>query len=97
MIVLVAMYHCRVGKGDEVEAQLKRMAPLVKQQEPGCVLYHACRSKDNPDLFMLYEHYVDQAAVESRRETPHFKEIIEGAIVPMLESRERFFYDLAVS
>jgi quinol monooxygenase YgiN len=96
MIVLVAMYHCQLGKGDEVEAQLKRMAPLVKQKEPGCALYHACRAEDNLDLFLLYEHYVDQAAFEAHRETPHFKEIIEGRIIPQLEKRERFLYDLVV-
>ena len=97
MIVLVAMYHCKPGKGDEVEAHLKRMAPLVKQHEPGCALYHACRAKDDPDRFLLYEHYVDQSALEAHRETPHFKEIIEGTIIPLLDKRERFFYDLAVS
>lgn len=97
MIVLVAMYHCKAGKRDEVEVQLKRMAPLVKQHEPGCALYHACAAKDNPDLLLLYEHYVDQAALEEHRETPHFKEIIEGAISPLLEKRERFFYDLIVA
>lgn len=96
MIVLVAMYHGQSGRGDEIEANLKRMAPLVNQHEPGCELYHACRSKENPDQFLLYEHYADDAALAAHRETPHFKEIIEGTIIPMLEKRERFFYDLTV-
>jgi (4S)-4-hydroxy-5-phosphonooxypentane-2,3-dione isomerase len=97
MIVLVAMYHGRPGTGDEVKSHLKRMAPMVKQSEPGCLLYHACRSTDNPDLFLLYEHYEDQDALEAHRETPHFKEIIEGSIIPLLEKRERSFYELTVS
>jgi quinol monooxygenase YgiN len=96
VIVLVAMYHGRPGKGDEIEANLRRMEGLVTQHEPGCALYHACRSKENRDLFLLYEHYVDDASLQAHRETPHFKEIIEGTIVPLLEKRERFFYDLAV-
>jgi quinol monooxygenase YgiN len=96
MIVLIAMYHGQTGTGDEVEAQLKRMAPLVKQHEPGCTLYHACRSTVNADLFLLYEHYVDETALQTHRETAHFKEIIEGAIIPLLEKRERFFYDLVI-
>lgn len=97
MIVLVAMYYCQAGEGDEVEAALSRMAPLVKQHEPGCALYHACRAQDNRDVFLLYEHYEDQTALEAHRETPHFKEIIEGSIIPRLEKRERALYDLAVS
>lgn len=96
MIVLVAMYHGKPGNGEAIAAALEKMAPQVKASEPGCTLYQACRSKEDPDLFLLYEHDVDEAALAAHRETPHFKEIIEGAIVPMLEKRERFFYDLVV-
>jgi autoinducer 2-degrading protein len=97
MIVLVAKYTVKAGQGDVVEAALKRMAPLVKAGEPGCTLYHANRASDNPDLFLLYEHYRDQAALAAHRETPHFKEIIEGTIVPLLDKRERELYTLVVS
>src|SRR4051812_16252183 len=62
MIVLVAKYHVKAGNGDAVAAALKQMAPLVKAGEPGCTLYHANRSTENPDLFLLYEHYTDEAA-----------------------------------
>ena len=97
MIVLVAKYHVKSGAGDEVAAALKRMAPLVKMSEPGCTFYQACRSRENPDMFLLYEHYQDEAALLAHRETPHFKEIIEGTIVPLLDKRERELYELVVS
>lgn len=97
MMVLVARYYVKPHEGDRVEAALKRMAPQVKKHEPGCLLYHACRSRENPDLFLLYEQYADQEALEAHRETPHFREIIEGIIVPLLENREREVYELRVS
>ena len=96
MIVLVAKYTVKPGQGDQVAAALRRMAPLVAAGEPGCTLYHANRSTENPDLFLLYEHYRDQEALAAHRETPHFKEIIEGTIIPLLEKRERKLYTLAV-
>ena len=40
-------------------------------------------------MFVLYEEYEDEAALLAHRETPHFKELIEGVIVPKLASRER--------
>ena len=92
MIVLTAKYFVKTGRGDDVEAALRRMAPLVKAGEPGCTVYHANRSAENRDLFLLYEHYTDQAALEAHRNTPHFKEIIEGTIVPLLDKRERELY-----
>ena len=94
MIVLLARYQGKPGKGDAIEAALKQVAPLVKEQEPGCKLYQASRSQDNPDNFLLYEHYEDEAALLAHRETQHFQEIIEGTIVPMLEKRERELYTL---
>lgn len=97
MIVLVARYYAKAGLGDEVEAALRRMAPLVKAQEPGCALYQVSRSRDNADNFLLYEHYVDEVAFQDHRVTPHFKEIIEHTITPLLERRERELYTLAIS
>jgi quinol monooxygenase YgiN len=94
MIVLVAQYQAKPGRGDEVEAALKRMAPLVQAHEPGCGFYQANRSRENPDHFLLYEQYADEAALAAHRETPHFKEIVEGTIVPLLDKREREFYNL---
>lgn len=94
MIVLAASYFGLPEKGDAIEENLKRMAKEVAQHEPGCVVYHACRSKDNPDFFLLYEHYVDQDALDAHRLTPYFQEIVEGTIIPLLDRRERAFYDL---
>jgi quinol monooxygenase YgiN len=96
MIVLVAKYTVQPGKQGEVIAALQRMTPLVKQHEPGCHLYQVSRSQDNPDLLMLYELYADEAAVQAHRETPHFKEIIEGTVAPLLAKRERELYELVL-
>jgi quinol monooxygenase YgiN len=70
MIVLTAKYFAKAGKGDEVEGLLRRMAPLVSANEPGCKLYQSNRSADSPDIFLLYEHYADQAALDAHRNTP---------------------------
>jgi quinol monooxygenase YgiN len=84
------------GNTEAVAAALGRMAPLVKAHEPGCRLYQVSRSTEDPNLLLLYEQYVDQATLEAHRETPHFKEIIEGTIIPLLEKREREFYTLII-
>ncbi|MEO5951660.1 MAG: antibiotic biosynthesis monooxygenase family protein [Chloroflexia bacterium] len=94
--MLTARYICKAGMGDAVEAALRRMAPFVAEGEPGCRVYNACRAQDNPDVFLLYEQYVDEAAFLGHRETAHFKEIIEWEIVPLLEKRERELFRLVV-
>ena len=96
MIVLAAYYFGKPGTGDTVEENLRKMAVEVKKSEPGCAFYQASRSQENPDNFLLYEHYTDQESLEAHRETPHFQSIIEGTIIPLLEKRERALYTLAV-
>lgn len=93
MIVLVATYHVKPGKGDEVVEALRRMAALVRAHEPGCKLYQVNRATEDPNRFLLYEQYVDQAAFDEHRQTPHFKEIVEGTIAPLLDKRERAIYE----
>lgn len=89
MRALLARYNAEPGSGDVVAATLRDMAEVVAREEPGCVTYHAARSIEDPDVFVLYEEYRDQAALLEHRETPHFKALIEGVIAPLLASRQR--------
>ena len=89
MRTMLARYRAQPGHGDAVEATLQTMAVAVARDEPGCVLYRAARSVEEPDVFVLYEEYVDEAALLAHRETPHFRALIEDTVIPVLISRER--------
>jgi autoinducer 2-degrading protein len=89
MRALLARYHVQAGKGDSVEEALREMGEAVQRDEPRCSTYRAARSTEDPDVFVLYEEYEDEAALLAHRETPHFRELVEGRIVPLLVSRER--------
>jgi quinol monooxygenase YgiN len=96
-VVLVAKYFSKPGKMDAILSSLARMKAAVARDEPACQFYQASRSIENANLLMLYEHYPDEASLAAHRETPHFKAIIEGEVVPMLEKRERELFTLAIS
>jgi autoinducer 2-degrading protein len=90
MHVITAEYYAREGKDDEVAAHMREMVAFSNSdQEPGCILYVVNRSTDDPRRFLLYEQYVDEAAFDAHTKTPLFNEKILGAVVPLLESRER--------
>jgi autoinducer 2-degrading protein len=89
MRTLLARYRAQPGHGDAVEVTLQKMAAAVAREEPACLLYRAARSLEEPDVFVLYEEYVDEAALLAHRETNHFRDLIEGTVVPLLISRER--------
>jgi (4S)-4-hydroxy-5-phosphonooxypentane-2,3-dione isomerase len=86
---LMARYHAKEGQADLVERTLRQMADAVAANEPACLVYRAARSTEDPDVFVLYEEYEDEAALLAHRETEHFRDLIEGVIVPVLISRER--------
>lgn len=91
-LALIARYHVVPGNAALVEESLRAMAERVQADEPACLLYNANVDLENENLFCLYEVYTDEDAVAAHRETPHFKEFIEGTIVPVLEKRERELY-----
>jgi quinol monooxygenase YgiN len=98
MIVLVAKYYLRSPADvTVVKAALEEMAERVRADEPRCRLYQASSSTEREDLLLLYELYEDEAALAAHRETPHFREIIEGRVVPLLDRREREVYELLLS
>ncbi len=94
MKVLFAKYTVSQGKAEEVLGYLRVMAEKVKESEPGCRVYSVHQSAEEAESIVLYEVYEDEAALEEHRNTLHFKEIIEGKVIPLLEKREREFYNL---
>ncbi len=89
IITIVAKLRAAKGKGDALAALLTEQAAVVRSAEPGCLIYRPHRSTKDPDAFLFYEQYQDEAAVEVHRKAPHllaFRErreregLTEGAV-----------------
>jgi quinol monooxygenase YgiN len=91
MVVVIAQYRTKPGKGDEVASVLARHRAATVA-EPACRAFFVNRSQDDGERFVLYEQYDDEAAFQAHRGSPHFKRYIEGRVVPLLAERswERF-------
>ncbi len=92
MYVVAARYYTKEGRDDEVARLLKDMIP-ISLAEPGCALYTVNRSLEDPRRFLLYEQYLDEAGFRDHTASEAFKERVLGQIVPLLESRERDFFE----
>ena len=88
MFVVIAQWYAKPGMDDEVAAVL-RTAVRNSRTEPGCVLFMANRSVEDPRRFVMYEQFVDKAAFDAHLATDSFKENVAGRILPLLESRVR--------
>ncbi|HEX7526656.1 MAG TPA: putative quinol monooxygenase [Gaiellaceae bacterium] len=91
--VLVVRLTVQEGKEDEVAATLRELGDATRR-EPGCELYIPTQAKDDPRSFLIYEQYVDAAALDDHTASDHFQRLAAGTITSLLESpRERTFYE----
>lgn len=90
--VVAAKWRAHPGKADRLLEVIQAMTP-PSRAEPACVFYQAQRSQTDPDLFLLYEQYDDEAGYEAHMNTEHFTRLVkEEAIPELLAERERDFY-----
>jgi quinol monooxygenase YgiN len=71
VLTVIAKIRAAKGKGDAFAALLTEQARVVRESEPGCLVYRPHRSTKDPDLFVFYEQYRDGAAFDAHRKSPH--------------------------
>jgi quinol monooxygenase YgiN len=74
----------------EDHAQLSdilRALALASRQEPGCVSYIPHFVEGNPETVLIYEQYVDEAALEAHRASEHFKKYAIGGLYQLMKER----------
>lgn len=92
MITLVAQYHTRPDQGDRVAGVLAKHIAATRT-ETGCDAFVVYRSSEEPDRFLLFEQYQDEAALDAHRASPHFRLYIQDSIVPLLLERRVARYE----
>ena len=93
MFVVVAQWYAKAGAENEI-AEVLRTAVRNSRAEPGCALFMANQSVEDPRRFVLYEQFRDKAAFDAHVATDSFKENVLGRILPLLESRVREICEL---
>ena len=89
---LVVRMTAPEGEQDRAEELIRRLGE-ASRQEPGVVHYIAHRDPEDPRVFLIYEQYRDKAAFEAHGQTDHFKELAVEQLFPLMENRERNFYE----
>jgi quinol monooxygenase YgiN len=85
--VVAIMLEAREGEADALAEILRIMTPPT-MAEPGVKLFLPYRSPTNPQLFFVFELYVDEAAWGAHEATEHFKTAV-AQLLPRVTRRER--------
>ena len=92
MICLATTYVIKPGHEAEAIEHFRKLTELT-QTEPGNLFYQVHRSVDNPRRFFIYDQYVDLAALEAHRASPHFVLYVNNGLFNILESRTAELYE----
>jgi quinol monooxygenase YgiN len=91
MIILKVDMLVKPGTEEKCKEYI-RLLQQHSRQEPGCLLYVGHQSVENPRKFLFYEQYKDQAALDAHRAAPYFKQLVQGGLDSIMESRSRELY-----
>jgi quinol monooxygenase YgiN len=91
--VVSAKWRAKAGKADRLREICAEMTEPSRAEE-GNLFYQAQVSVEDPQLFYLYEQYVDEAAYQAHMDSPHFTRLVKQEAIPeILDAREREFYE----
>jgi quinol monooxygenase YgiN len=90
--VVAARWVARAGEEEKVAAAVEKLV-APSRAEPGILFFQPHRDPENPRVFYFYEQYVDQSAYETHGASDHFQRHGVGEAIPLLEDRERAFYE----
>jgi quinol monooxygenase YgiN len=72
---------------EAIEEILCQLAP-ASRREPGCVTYVPHFVEGEPCTVLIYEQYVDEAALDHHRGSPHFHQYAIGGLYQKMKERE---------
>jgi quinol monooxygenase YgiN len=77
MISFTVRMEFEAADREAVAEMLRQLGP-ASRQEPGCVNYIAHFVEGDPATVLIYEQYVDEAALDEHRNSPHFGQYANG-------------------
>lgn len=89
--VVVARWIAAEGNEERVLDAIRNLIE-PSRAEPGCLYYQPNRDPQDARVFFFYEQYADEDAYLAHGESDHFQRYGFGEAIPLLESRERWFY-----
>ena len=93
MFIVAVRYQIRAEDREAFEEAILTNAAASLREEADCHRFDVSFDETGTHCF-LYENYMDRAAFEAHRATPHFAKFREGAM-PMVVDRRAEFYTRA--
>jgi quinol monooxygenase YgiN len=84
--VVIATWIAKPGEADCIRRILEELTP-GNRAEPKMLSFQAHVSPEDPNTFVLYEHYTDASGYEDHRNSEPFQTRVIGEAIPHLADR----------
>lgn len=90
--VVTAKWTAKEGEEGTVLDAIENLIP-ASRNEPGNRFYQPNRDPEDSRVFFFFEIYDDEDAYKAHGASEHFEKYGFGQAIPVLEGRERKFYE----
>ena len=91
MIAIVVELKVSLSSAGNFRALSEQHARRCLEREPGCQQFDITQDPANPEQWLFYERYQDEAALEAHRKTDYLAKFIEATNDYIVDRRLRRF------
>jgi quinol monooxygenase YgiN len=86
-MLIQSIHYTFAPKDADVAESLFRELRDASRQEAGVIQFDIGRSRENPNVFALWEVYRDQQALDAHLTTEHFQRLVLNGLRPLALDR----------
>lgn len=93
MTVFIATLRIKPGHEAEFERLQAELSQLTHASEPDTKVYDIIRSRDNPDTYVVYGRFTDDAAFQLHQTTPFHDRLVPPILATVAGDMDLKFFD----
>ncbi len=86
MLIQSVQFTFAPGDGDKAEAILRELREASRKEE-GVIAFEVARSQEKPNVFVLWEEYRNEAALDFHKATEHYNRLVLNGVRPLAQER----------
>ena len=92
MTVFIATLRIKPGHEAEFERLQTELSRLTHDSEPDTMVYDILRSRDNPDTYVVYGRFKDEAAFQYHQATPFHDRLVPPILATVAGDMDLKFF-----
>jgi quinol monooxygenase YgiN len=93
MTVFIATLKIKPGQEAEFERLQRELSELTHASEPDTKVYDIIRSRDQPDTYLVYGRFTDEAAYQFHQGTAFHERLVPPILATVTGEMDLKFYD----